>query len=76
MAAGDARTLPAVASLLSCEPAGGRLAPAVYDLYARVVVTPDDGTPKMCFGGPWPLRVRDTDPHIGVTRCAASTISR
>ena len=58
VAAGEARKLPAVASLLSCEPAGGRLAPGVYDLYARVVVTADDGEPQTFFGGPWPLRVR------------------
>src|SRR3954465_13047983 len=47
---GDARTLPAVGSLMSCraEP----LPPGVYALYARVVVTPDDGAPQACFGGP------------------------
>jgi hypothetical protein len=56
--AGDTRSLPAVGSLMSCEPGGRRLPPGVYELYARVVVTPDGGTPQPCFGGPWPLRVR------------------
>ena len=53
---GEARQLPAVVSLLSCDL--GRLAPGAYDLYARVAVTPDDGPPKTFFGGPWPLCVR------------------
>jgi hypothetical protein len=56
--AGEMRTLPAVASLVPCDPGARRLLPGVYELYARVVVTPDEGKPQPCFGGPWPLRVR------------------
>ena len=36
----------------------GRSRPGGYELYARVVVTPDDGAAQRAFGGPWPLRVR------------------
>jgi hypothetical protein len=57
-APGETRTMPAPASLLSCEPDGGPLAPGGYELYARVVVTPDNGAAQRAFGGPWPLRVR------------------
>jgi hypothetical protein len=32
--------------------------PGSYELYARVVLTPDDGAAVESFGGPWPLRVR------------------
>jgi hypothetical protein len=58
VAAGETRTMPAVASLVSCEPDGGPLPPGAYELYARVVVTPDNGAAQRAFGGPWPLRVR------------------
>jgi hypothetical protein len=58
LAAGETRTMPALASLVSCEPQGGPLPPGEYELYARVVVTPDDGAAQQAFGGPWPLRVR------------------
>ena len=58
LAAGETRTMPALASLVSCEPDGGPLAPGDYQLYARVVVTPDDGAAQRGFGGPWRLRVR------------------
>jgi hypothetical protein len=56
--AGETRTMPALASLVSCEPDGGPLRPGDYALYARVVVSPDDGAPQRAFGGPWRLRVR------------------
>ena len=58
LAAGETRTMPALASLVSCEPAGGPLPPGAYELYARVVVTRDDGAAQRAFGGPWRLRVR------------------
>ncbi len=57
-AAGETRSTAASASLTSCEPGGGRLAPGRYELYARVVLAPDAGAPLRAFGGPWPLRVR------------------
>jgi len=58
LAAGETKSMAATASLLSCEPDGGPLAPGSYALYARVVLTPDDGAAQRAFGGPWPLRVR------------------
>jgi hypothetical protein len=58
LAAGEVRSMPAMASLLSCEPDGGPLPPGRYELYARVVLTPDDGATQRAFGGPWRLRVR------------------
>ena len=58
LAAGETRTLPALAALASCEPEGGSLPPGDYELYARVVVTPDDEAARPAFGGPWRLRVR------------------
>jgi hypothetical protein len=58
LAAGETRTVPATASLVSCERDGGTLPPGRYELYARMVLTPDDGAPQRAFGGPWQLRVR------------------
>lgn len=58
LAAGETRSMPAVASLLSCEPGGAPLPPGRYELFARVVLTPDDGAAQRAFGGPWRLRVR------------------
>lgn len=58
LAAGETRTMSATASLVSCEPDGGPLPPGRYELYARVVVTPDDGEAQTAIGGPWPLRLR------------------
>ena len=58
VAAGESRTMPALASLVSCEPDHGPLGPGVYELYARVAVTRDDGAAQRAFGGPWRLRVR------------------
>jgi hypothetical protein len=59
LAAGETRTMPAMASLVSCEPDGGPLPPGRYELYARVVLTADDDGPAQTgFGGPWPLRLR------------------
>lgn len=58
LAAGETRRMAATASLVSCEPEGGPLPPGGYELYARVVLTPDDGPAQRAFGGPWRLRVR------------------
>lgn len=58
LAAGETKSMPALASLTSCEPDGAPLPPGRYELYARVVVTPDDGDAQQAFGGPWRLRVR------------------
>ena len=58
LAAGETRSVPATASLMSCESAGGPLAPGPYELYARMVLTPDDGATQRAFGGPWRLDVR------------------
>jgi hypothetical protein len=57
LAARETRSLPGAASLMSCEPGAGPVAPGDYELYARFVLTPDDGAPTAAFGGPWPLRV-------------------
>ena len=58
LAAGETRAVPALASLVSCEPDGGPLRPGGYELFARMVVTADDGVVQRAFGGPWGLRVR------------------
>jgi len=58
LAAGQTQRLPGEAVLVSCEPGDGSLSPGTYDVYARVVFTPDDGTSVDAFGGPWPLRVQ------------------
>jgi hypothetical protein len=56
--AGTTKRLPADATLLSCDPSGRPVAPGTYELYARVLVVPDDGPAVESFGGPWPLEVR------------------
>ncbi|GAA2601110.1 hypothetical protein GCM10010435_95610 [Winogradskya consettensis] len=58
LAAGQARTLPAQLVPLSCAPGGEALPPGSYQLYARVVLIPDDGTPQTSYGGPWPFEIR------------------
>ena len=58
LAAGETKTLPALASLVTCGPDGGPLPPGEYELYARVVMAPDAGAAQRAFGGPWRLRVR------------------
>lgn len=57
LAPGKLERLPGDAQLVSCEPGGGPVPPGDYELYARVVITPDDGPGVAAFGGPWPLRV-------------------
>ena len=58
LAAGETRSVPAIASLVSCESHGGPLPPGRYELYARMVLTRDDGAAQRAFGGPWRLEVR------------------
>lgn len=58
LVAGRAERLPGAATLVSCQPGGGPLPPGRYEMYARVVLTGDDGTAVASFGGPWPLQVR------------------
>lgn len=55
--AGDVARLPGDATLVSCEPGGGPVPPGEYQLYARVVVNPDDGPAVVSVGGPWPIRI-------------------
>lgn len=57
LAAGEKKSVPAVASLLSCEPGGKPLAAGDYEVYAQFVLTPNDGPPATAYGGPWPLTV-------------------
>lgn len=57
LAADAKKSVPAIASLLSCEQSGKPLAPGDYELYAQFVLTPDDGAPTTAYGGPWPLTV-------------------
>ncbi len=56
LAAGRTARMPAVATLVPCS--GGVLGPGTYDLYVRVVLNLEDGTPSDSFGGPWPMVVR------------------
>jgi hypothetical protein len=58
LAAGETRSVRAIASLVSCTSHGGPLPPGQYELYARFVLTPDDGDAVRAFGGPWRLGVR------------------
>jgi hypothetical protein len=45
LAAGRVERLPGKATLVSCEPGAGPVSPGTYQLYARVVLTPDGGGP-------------------------------
>jgi hypothetical protein len=58
LAPGRTEQLPAEITLVSCAPGGGSIPAGGYQLYARVVLTPDDGPGVASFGGPWPLEVR------------------
>ncbi|EIV96355.1 hypothetical protein FraQA3DRAFT_6244 [Frankia sp. QA3] len=58
LAPGKITRLSGEATLVACDPAGGLVRPGGYDLYARVLFTPDDGAGVESFGGPWPLDVR------------------
>ncbi|MER7166499.1 hypothetical protein ABT336_10600 [Micromonospora sp. NPDC000207] len=55
---GEARTLPGGVPLVLCESGGGPAPAGSYELYARVVVTTDEGAVVESYGGPWPLTVR------------------
>jgi len=55
--AGESKSLPADAALTACD-SGEPLEPGSYELYARLMVVPDDGGSVEAFGGPWPLEVR------------------
>lgn len=59
---GRVERLPAQATLSPCDPGGaaadGLLRPGTYQLYARVVLSRDDGSILESVGGPWPLEVR------------------
>jgi hypothetical protein len=57
VAAGEARSLPAEGALAACD-SGEPLEPGAYEVYARLMVIPDDGGSVEAFGGPWPLEVR------------------
>ncbi len=56
LAPGEVESLPGEAVLGSCDPEGVR--PGTYELYVRVVLTPDDKASMESFGGPWPLKVQ------------------
>ena len=57
LAADAKKSVPAIASLLSCERGGEPLAPGDYELYAQFVLTPDDGAPITGYSAPLALRV-------------------
>lgn len=57
LAAGESKSVPAPASLVSCEKNGGALPAGDYEIYARFVLAADDGKSAPAYGGPWPLRV-------------------
>jgi len=58
LAPGKVESMPGDVALVSCGPDGGSVRPGTYELYARVVMTSDDGASVESFGGPWPLDVR------------------
>lgn len=58
LAPGEVERLPGEAPLVSCDPGGGPVPAGAYELYTRVVITPDDGVSAESFGGPWPIEVR------------------
>jgi hypothetical protein len=53
---GVPKSVPAYVPLTSCE-SGEPLTSGTYELYARLVVVPDDGAVVESFGGPWQLQV-------------------
>ncbi|HEX8488075.1 MAG TPA: hypothetical protein VF642_05985 [Propionibacteriaceae bacterium] len=61
LALGEELSLPATGALVPCasdDPGGPPLAPGPYELYARVLLSNDDGTAQECFGGPWLVELR------------------
>jgi hypothetical protein len=57
LASGAVERLPADAALVSCEPGGAPLPPGRYELWTRLVVTPDDGPGVVSVAGPWPFEI-------------------
>jgi hypothetical protein len=57
LAPGEAERLPADAVLVSCAPGAAPLPPGRYELWTRLVVTPDDGPGAESVAGPWPFEV-------------------
>jgi hypothetical protein len=51
LAAGVPKSVSGEVTLMSCGPAGGRLGPGTYELYARIAIFPDSG-PVLEFIGP------------------------
>jgi hypothetical protein len=62
MAAGTVVTLPAIGSLVPCDSDDSEsalLEPGLYEIYARMLLSYDDGSAAECFGGPWPMELRE-----------------
>ncbi|MCA2215996.1 hypothetical protein [Jidongwangia harbinensis] len=57
VAPGGTERLPADVVLVSCEPGGAPLPPGRYELWTRLVVTPDDGPGVASLAGPWPFEI-------------------
>jgi hypothetical protein len=55
---GDAISMPGEATLISCDAGKALLSPGGYQLFARVVVVPDQGDRAEFLGGPWPVELR------------------
>jgi hypothetical protein len=55
---GDAISIPGEATLISCDAGAAPLPPGGYQLFARVVVVPDQGDRAEFFGGPWSVDLR------------------
>lgn len=58
LAPGQVQRLPGDVTLESCAPGGGSVPPGGYELFARVVITSDDGKSVTTYGGPFPFEVR------------------
>jgi hypothetical protein len=61
LAPGQGHALPAQTMLAACVSGGDQnesLRPGSYELYARVLLSHDDGSSTEVFGGPWPLELR------------------
>jgi hypothetical protein len=57
LAAGGTRELTVAGAVTSCAPGGGTVAAGRYEVYARVVITGDDGRSVVSYGGPWQIEV-------------------
>ncbi|MCW2701081.1 MAG: hypothetical protein JWQ45_2616 [Blastococcus sp.] len=56
-APGETKSVPGEVALTDCG-SGEALPPGSYELYARVMIIPDDGGMVESFGGPWPLEIQ------------------